>query len=89
MPKTGSTFDDLLSIICFSDLREKLTALGYLRGENSYASTARDLLTRAVEAEIQLMDTPKRRQFDGVLENIRTQTAIQKQKRAEKAARIT
>lgn len=86
MPKTGTFFDDQMIVNCFADLKEKLVALAYLRGETSYAGMARDLLTRAVEKKIEGMDPHEKRQFTGVLENVRAQTAITRQKRAEKAA---
>lgn len=78
-----------MDLSCFSQLREKLVALAYLQGEKDYAPVARELLTRAVETEIEKLDEGRRREFNQVLENVHAATVIRLQKRQERARRVS
>lgn len=83
MPKTG-IFDDTILFSSFLEMREKITALQYLRGDRDFAETARNLLYGAVDKEIESMDPVTRRRFEQIRENAKAQTVIRKQKKAER-----
>jgi len=88
MPKTG-IFDDTITFSSLMELREKLTALGWLQGDPDFSTTARNLLMRAVDEEILKLEPGKRREFNQILDNVRAQTVIKRQEKQEKAMRVS
>lgn len=86
MPKTG-IFDDTITFSSFMELREKITALQYLRGDRDFSDTTRNFLARAVESELENLPEDQKRQFAQILENVKAASVIRKQQRAERVAR--
>jgi hypothetical protein len=88
MPKLGKSYNGLISFNCSDELRQKLLALSYLRrGNRYYAPEAREILTRAVEREIEGLSVGDRRDYERILENVTITAAVRRQSEAETHAR--
>ena len=83
MPKYGgTTYIDQLSFTCDPELREKLLALGYLRGDaGSYAPIARNIMRRAVDETIAQLDPQELKDFKKILESVKTKTVVSRMER--------
>lgn len=87
MPKSG-IYDDMIQVPCLEELREKLTALGYLQGKRDLSDMARNLITSAVDAQIAGMDQTTRRQYESILISVHATTVIRRQKRQERLMKL-
>lgn len=85
MPKLGKFFNIQLVFSARDELKQKLIALAYLRGdEGQYAPIARDIMTEAVERFIQELDPQEQKEFREILETVKTAGVIEKMEREEK-----
>ena len=85
MPKLGKYFDDQLIIACEKELREKMLALAYLRGDaGSYASIGRVLLRKAADDAVAALDPDEMKDYKKILENVRTATLVSRMERQER-----
>jgi len=88
MPKLGKFENVNLSFGVRVDLRDKLVALAYLRGEAGvYARVVRYLLKAAVEDEINSLTPQEHKEFDEILENVRAETKVKDEQRKERVRR--
>lgn len=71
MPRNRTSFDTVLNIRVDTDLRRKLVAIGYLRGEGGeYSGPARDFLLTGAEEFISGLDDRRRARFKEILSNV-------------------
>ena len=85
MPKFGKYFDDQLMISCETELKEKLLALAYLRGDaGTYAPIARVLLRRAAEDAVAALDPDEMKDYKKILDNVRTKALVSRMERQER-----
>jgi len=85
MPKTGTAYNDHLSINCPSSLREALLAISILEGDvGEYNRVARNLLTRAVEDRLADMDSKERKKYEDVLLAVQAETIVSRQSKLDR-----
>lgn len=86
MPKPVHIFRAQIAFHSDFDLYEKLIALGYMRSarNGTYASVARDLLTQAVDQQIEDMTYKERQEFKVILDSVKARVAIENMEREEK-----
>lgn len=85
MPKLGKYFNIQITFSARDELREKLIALAYLRGdEGEYAPMARDLMTEAVERFIGDLDPQEKREFKEILKAVETAAILDKMAREQR-----
>ena len=85
MPKLGKNYNGMLTIEVDDELRMKLLALAYLkRGNRYYAPITRDLLYKAVEAEIEGLSVGEKRDYVRILDNVTLTAVVRRQTEAEK-----
>jgi hypothetical protein len=85
MPKLGKFYNIQITFDARDELREKLVALSYLRGDaGKYAPIARDIMTEAVERFVADLDPQERKEFAEILKNVQAVTVIDKMEREER-----
>lgn len=85
MPKLGKYFNIQITFSAKDELREKLIALAYLRGdEGEYAPIARDIMTEAVERFINDLDPQEQKELKEILKSVKAAGVIDKMEREEK-----
>lgn len=84
MPKLGKFYNVQITFDARDDLREKLVALSYLRGDSGkYAPIARDLMLEAIDRYVADLDPKKKKEFAQILENVQAATLVDKMEREE------
>lgn len=77
MPKRTRDFPANMNFNCATELRQKLVAISYLRGDGgSYAAPARDILTDGVELFLSQLPETRRKDFEEILETVRAREAL-------------
>jgi len=85
MPKLGKFYNVTITFGARDELREKLVALSYLRGDGGeYAPIARDIMIEAVERFVSDLDRQEQKEFAEILKNVQASTILDKMEREER-----
>lgn len=85
MPKLGKFYNVQITFGSRDELRERLVALSYLRGDaGEYAPIARDLMVEAVDRYIADLDPQEKKEFAEILKNVQASTIMDKMEREER-----
>jgi hypothetical protein len=77
MPKMHKDFPAQLSLGVALEMRQKLTAIGYLLGSGGeYAGSVRNLLHEGIERFIGNLDERRRSDFESILANIKAREIL-------------
>ena len=84
MPKLGKFYNVQITFDARDELRERLVALSYLRGDaGKYAPIARDLMVEAVDRFVNDLDPTEKKEFAEILKNVQAATIVDKMEREE------
>ena len=77
MPKMHKDFPAQLSLGVALEMRQKLTAIGYLLGSGGeYAGSVRNLLHEGIERYISNLDERRRAEYETILLNIKAREIL-------------
>lgn len=83
MPKTGNDFPAHLSIDCTFDMKYRLMAWAYLRGNGGMISpTARDLLMDKILEAVAGLPEKQKADYEEILETVRAREMVKDNKKA-------
>ena len=77
MPKMRKDFPEQLSTSTTLEMKQKLTAIGYMMGAGGqYSAALRNLLADAIRRYIDGLDERKRAEYENILSNIKAREVL-------------